>query len=72
MTNPLYSIFSLFISVNFFSRSGLFIQIVLKTRESVMERTIQYVGICASIISIIKVSDNSIITKSLQLLIAKI
>merc|ERR1711962_181131 len=33
---------------------GLFIQIVLKTRESVMERTIQYVGIGASIISIIK------------------
>jgi len=33
---------------------GLFIQIVLKTRESLMERTIQYVGIGASIISITK------------------
>jgi len=33
---------------------GLFIKIVLKTRENVMERTIQYVGIGASIISIIK------------------
>ena len=39
-------------------RSGLFIQIVLKTRESVMERTIQYVGIGASIMSIIKVSSS--------------
>ena len=48
-----------------FLRSGLFLQIVLKTRESVMERTIQYVGIGASIISIIKVSDG-IITKYLQ------
>ena len=38
----------------------LFIQIVLKTREreSVMERTIQYVGIGASIISIIKVRNS--------------
>ena len=36
---------------------GLFITIVLKTRESVSN-----VGICESIISIIKVSDNSIIT----------
>jgi len=33
---------------------GLFIQIVLKPRESMMERKIQYVGLCTSIISIIK------------------
>ena len=44
--------------------SGLFIQIVFKPRESVMERTIQYVGIGASIISIIKVSNNSISQKA--------
>ena len=43
----------------YFLPAGLFIQIVLKTRESVMERTIQYVGIGASIISIIKVSKVS-------------
>ena len=50
--------------IKLFSPSGIFIQIVLKTRESVTERTIQYVGLCASIISIIKVSE-SIITKIL-------
>ena len=46
------------IQICYLLRSGLFIQIVLKTRESVMERTIQYVGIGASIITIVKVRNS--------------
>ena len=68
--HPLFKVFPYSILL-IFLRSGLFIQIVLKTRESVMERTIQYVGIGTSIISIVKVR-NSISQKCLQLLIAKI